>query len=187
MKGARSVRGAVVAFATLGVLAVASIGPLLERGDAWPSARWMAWPGVLGVHPSTADTLSWLAHAAWCLALVGTLLSVPYVVWRMTLGADARVPHLRIPTVGPLAIGPRGWRSAMRDTPGVLRGAALVLAILALGRPESVLRGESEDERGIDIVLVLDLSGSMAAVMDAPSDELPSGLARGPHHRPTRI
>ena len=103
---------------------------------------------------------------------------MPYVVWRMTLGADARVPHLKVPAVPPLAIGPRGWRSAMRDTPGVVRGAALVLAILALGRPESVLRGETEDERGIDIVLVLDLSGSMAAVMDGPTTSCPPGRRR---------
>jgi Ca-activated chloride channel family protein len=106
----------------------------------------------------------------------------------MTLGADARVPHLKIPTVVPLTIGPRGWRSRLRDAPGVLRGAALVLAVLALGRPESVLRGETEDERGIDIVLVLDLSGSMAAVMDAPAQDLLGGpAAQGPRHRPTRI
>jgi Ca-activated chloride channel family protein len=184
----RTVRGALVTLATVAVLALACVGPILERGDAWWSARWMAWPGLLGAHPSTADTLGWLAHAAWCIALAAALVSVPYVVWRMTLGADARVPHLKVPAVGPLAIGPRGWRSAMRDTPGVLRGAALVLAVLALGRPESVLRGETEDERGIDIVLVLDLSGSMAAVMDAPSDELPAGSAtHGAHHRPTRI
>lgn len=190
MKGpsARTVRGVLVTLATLAVLALACVAPLLERGEAWWSARWMAWPGLLGEHPSTADTLGWLARAAWCFALGAALLAVPYVVWRMTLGADTRLPHLRVPTVGPLAIGPRGWRSTLRDTPGVLRGAALVLAILALGRPESVLRGESEDERGIDIVLVLDLSGSMAAVMDAPTDELPAGTAaRGPHHRPTRI
>jgi Ca-activated chloride channel family protein len=185
---ARTVRGALVVLATLAVLALACVGPLLARGDAWWSARWMAWPGPLGQHPSTADTITWLGRAAWCVGLGVALLSVPYVVWRMTLGADARVPHLRIPAVAPLAIGPRGWRSSVRDAPGILRGAALVLAILALGRPQSVLRGESEDERGIDIVLVLDLSGSMAAVMDAPTDELPAGAAaHGQRHRPTRI
>ncbi|MGH7438697.1 MAG: VWA domain-containing protein [Polyangiaceae bacterium] len=187
-ESSRRLRGALVSLATLAVLALACVGPILERGEAWWSARWAAWPGLLGEHPSTADTLAWLSRAAWCLALAAALAAVPYVVWRMTLGADARVPHLKVPVVRPLAIGPRGWRSALRDTPGVLRGAALVLAILALGRPQSVLRGETEDERGIDIVLVLDLSGSMAAVMDGPTDELPAGTtARGPHHRPTRI
>lgn len=184
----RAVRGTLVALATVAVLALACVGPALARGEAWWSARWMAWPGLLGEHPSTADTLAWLARAAWFCTLGAALASIPYIVWRMTLGTDARVPHLRIPTVVPLAIGPRGWRSRLRDAPGVLRGAALVLAVLALGRPESVLRGETEDERGIDIVLVLDLSGSMAAVMDAPAEDLLGGpAAQGPRHRPTRI
>jgi Ca-activated chloride channel family protein len=184
----RTVRGVLVGLATVAVLALACVAPILARGEAWWSARWMAWPGLLAEHPSTAESLAWLARAGWCVALALGVASIPYVVWRTTLGADARVPHLKIPTVVPLAIGPRGWRSALRDAPGVLRGGALVLALLALGRPQSVLRGETEDERGIDIVLVLDLSGSMAAVMDAPADDLLGGPpARGPKHRPTRI
>jgi Ca-activated chloride channel family protein len=69
--------------------------------------------------------------------------------------------------------------------PGVLRGAALVLAVLALGRPQSVLHGENEEEKGIDIVLVLDLSGSMAAIMNAAPGV--AGDATDPAHRPTRI
>jgi Ca-activated chloride channel family protein len=184
----RVVRGTLVAMGTIAALALACVGPLLARGDAWLTTRWQAWPGLLGEHPSTADAIGWIARATWCVALVVALVSVPYMVWRTTLGADARVPHLRVPTVVPLAIGPRGVRSALRDVPGILRGAALVLAILALGRPQSVLHGETEDERGIDIVLVLDLSGSMAAVMDAPADDnvAPPG-ARGPKHRPTRL
>jgi Ca-activated chloride channel family protein len=182
----RAVRGALVALGTLGVLALALVGPVLARGDAWRSAMWTAWPGVLGAHPSTADALAWLGRAAWCVLLVLVLLAVPYVVWRMTLGADARVPRLGLPTIAPLAIGPRGWRTPLRDVPGVLRGAALVLAVLALGRPQNVLRGETEEEKGIDIVLVLDLSGSMAAVMDAPTDAVP-GPGRGPRHRATRL
>jgi len=120
--------------------------------------------------------------------LVATLIALPYFVWRMTLGADARVPRLGLPTLAPLALGPRGWRAPLRDAPGVLRGAALALAVLALGRPQSVLRGETEEEKGIDIVLVLDLSGSMAAVMDSSSSELvPGPDSRMPRHRPTRI
>ncbi len=51
--------------------------------------------------------------------------------------------------------------------PGVLRAAALVLFIAALARPVSVLRDQSRDEKGIDIMLVMDLSGSMRAVLDA--------------------
>jgi Ca-activated chloride channel family protein len=184
----RWLRGALVGLSTVGVLALGCVWPALARGDAWTSAKWTAWPGPLGEHPSTADAIGWIVRAGGCVALAAALLAVPYVVWRLTLGADARVPRLGVPTVAPLALGPRGWRASLRDLPGVLRGAVLVLAVLALARPQSVLRGETDEERGIDIVLVLDLSGSMAAVMDAPADDLVPGPAgRGPRHRPTRI
>jgi Ca-activated chloride channel family protein len=183
----RWVRGALVALATVAVLALALVWPAFARGEAWWSAKWTAWPGLLGSHPSTADTLAWLARAAWCGVIAVALASVPFIVWRMTLGSDARVPRLRMPTIAPLALGPRGYKTPFRDAPGVLRGAALVLAVLALGRPQSVLRGETQDERGIDIVLVLDLSGSMAAVMDAPAKDLVPGTGTRQAHRPTRI
>jgi Ca-activated chloride channel family protein len=182
----RTVRGTLVVLATLATLAAALVAPALARGEAWRSATWTVWPGPLGDHPSTADALAWAARAGWCAVLALVLASVPWVVWRMTLGADSRVPRLGLPTIAPLALGPRGWRVPLRDAPGVLRGAALVLAVLALGRPQSVLRGESQEEKGIDIVLVLDLSGSMAAIMDAPADE-PDRTARTVRHRPTRI
>jgi Ca-activated chloride channel family protein len=188
MKGvpARWVRGGVIFLATIATFALAAVWPALMRGDAWRSARWTAWPGVLGAHPSTADALAWFARLGWCGALVVSLLLVPYVVWRMTLGADARVPRLGLPTIAAIALGPRGWRTPLRDVPGVLRGAALVLAVLALGRPQSVIRSETEEEKGIDIVLVLDLSGSMKAIMDAPTADLPGGSGGG-RKRPTRL
>jgi Ca-activated chloride channel family protein len=187
MKGvpARWVRGGVISLATIATCALAAVWPALMRGDAWGSARWTAWPGVLGAHPSTADALAWFARLGWCGALAAALLLVPYVVWRMTLGADARVPRLGLPTIAPIALGPRGWRTPLRDVPGVLRGAALVLAVLALGRPQSVIRSETEEEKGIDIILVLDLSGSMKAIMDAPTADLPG--SGGGRKRPTRL
>ena len=138
------VRGILVAFGTLTFVAIGLVYPLLMRGEAWLGARWLA---------------------KWWL---GALVIVPFVVWIMTLGADTRVPRLSLPTIAPLILGPRGWRARLRDLPGVIRGAALVLGIMALARPQDVLRGESADELGIDIVVVLDLSGSMRAIMDAP-------------------
>ncbi|MDP9034726.1 MAG: VWA domain-containing protein [Myxococcota bacterium] len=184
----RTLRGVAVAFGTLALLALGLVAPVLARGEAWRSATWSSWPGPIAAHPSTNEALAWLARAGWCLVLAGVVLVVPYVVWKMTLGADARVPRLGLPSIVALAGGPRGWRVPLRDAPGMLRGAALVLAALALGRPQSVLRGETQDEQGIDIVLVLDLSGSMAAVMDSGGDSrLVEPGARGPRHRPTRL
>lgn len=138
------VRGFLVTLGTLGFVAIALVYPLAMRGEAWLGARWLA---------------------PWWL---GALVLVPFVVWIMTLGADARVPRMSLPTIAPLLLGPRGWRAKLRDFPGVIRGAALVLGIMALARPQDVLRGESADESGIDIVIVLDLSGSMRAIMDTP-------------------
>jgi Ca-activated chloride channel family protein len=183
----RWLRASLVALSTLAALALALLAPLAARGEAWRNAVWSAWPGPLGEHPSTPDALSWIARAAFCGLLAAALASVPWVVWRMTLGADLRVPRLGIPSIAPLWPGPRGWRVPLRDAPGVLRGAALVLAILALARPQSVSRGENQEEKGIDIVLVLDLSGSMSAVLDGPADSVPGLGLRPGHHRPTRI
>ncbi len=153
----RAARIALIVLSTLGVLLLALAYPLLARGTAWLTVVWEhPWPGLL-------------------------VLGIPPVVYRVTLGADARVPSLGLPTIAPLTLGPRGLRARLRDAPGVLRGAALVLAILALMRPQNVLRGESAQESGIDIVLVLDLSGSMRALMDADTTEpkvVPGELTR---------
>ena len=133
MRRQRVLRGALVVLGTLAFLALALIGPALARGDAWLSARWMAWPGPLESHPSFSSTLGWLGLVGWCVALVATLAALPYLVWRMTLGADTRVPRLGLPTVAPLMLGPRGWRTSLRDVPGMLRGAALVMAARSAG------------------------------------------------------
>jgi len=143
-RGRRVLRALGVTCGTLLFLAIGLAYPAIARGGAWWSAHWTA--------------------RGWLVALA----AVPFVVYRATLGADARVPRLALPTIAPLLAGPRGVRTRLRDVPGMARGAALVLAVLALARPQDVLRGENTDERGIDIVLVLDLSGSMRAIMDQP-------------------
>jgi Ca-activated chloride channel family protein len=155
-------RAAIVALGALGAFVLAAIYPVLARGEAWSSARW--------------QSPYWLLLAAL----------VPVVVYRMTLGADARVPRLLLPTLAPMVAGPRGWRTRLRDFPGMLRGAAMVMGLLALARPENVLRGEDAEERGIDMVVVLDLSGSMRALMDAPSSQVPTRSGPQIGERPLR-
>lgn len=140
-------RGLALVVAMWLVVLVAGAVPFWLRAQDWPGVKWLSWP--------------W-----WIAALVVP----PVVVLAMTLGADARVPRLRVPTIAALASGPRGTRTHFRDVPGVLRGAALFFAFAALARPENVLHGEQAGERGIDIVIVLDLSGSMRAIMNSPSN-----------------
>src|SRR5689334_4678287 len=99
----------------------------------------------------------------WCLLL---LVLVPLLFYRSTLGEDRRLPRARLGTLLPLRIGPSGARVWLRDLPGALRSVALIFGILALARPVNTLRPDVQDEEGIDIILVLDLSGSMRAAMD---------------------
>lgn len=109
------------------------------------------------------------------------------VLWRMTIASDARTPRLRLASVAPLVTGPRGLRTYLRDVPGVLRAAGIVFAVLALGRPQNVLRGENADEKGIDMVVVLDLSGSMRALMDADTPAANSPVVPRAKGQPTRL
>jgi Ca-activated chloride channel homolog len=112
------------------------------------------------------------------------LLLVPVVLYFGTYGSDRRIPLLRIGSVGPFGGGPMGLRARLRDAPGVVRSFAVLLLALAMARPVSLLRPTETSESGIDIVLVLDLSGSMKAVMDGQVG-VPS-VPRG-FKRPTRL
>ncbi|AKV03875.1 BatA (aerotolerance operon) [Labilithrix luteola] len=170
----RVVRGLTVALGTIVFFALGLLYPALARGEAWLTSVW------------TVPVLAWLPREARFPVLAAVILVVcSLVVWRMTLAADTRTPRLRISSVAPLLTGPRGLRTRLRDMPGMLRGACLALCLLALGRPQNVLRGENTDERGIDIVIVLDLSGSMKALMDA--DESGARSQGGQIRRLTRL
>jgi Ca-activated chloride channel family protein len=160
----RSTRIAIAVVATLAAAGLAAVYPMLARADAWEGATW---------------------QHKW--ALVG-LLAVPPVWWWGTFGQDRRRPRLRIGMVAPLVAGPRGVRTWLRDVPGTLRAVAVSMLVLAMARPVSVLRDQKSDDKGIDIVMVMDLSGSMRAVLDADARTLPGVPADLPKgKRLTRI
>jgi Ca-activated chloride channel family protein len=153
----RAARVFLILGATITVAALSLIYPWVARRDAWFGASWQN---------------KWL--------LLG-LIAVPFVWYWGTFGQDRRKPRLRIGTIAPLRTGPRGLRAHLRDLPGVVRAVALTLLILAMGRPVSILSDQRSDDKGIDIVLALDLSGSMRAVLDADPKDLPGApqLPRG--------
>jgi Ca-activated chloride channel family protein len=160
----RSTRIAIAVVATLAAAGLAAVYPMLARADAWEGATW---------------------QHKW--ALVG-LLAVPPVWWWGTFGQDRRRPRLRIGMVAPLVAGRRGVRTWLRDVPGTLRAVAVSMLVLAMARPVSVLRDQKSDDKGIDIVMVMDLSGSMRAVLDADARTLPGVPADLPKgKRLTRI
>jgi Ca-activated chloride channel homolog len=117
--------------------------------------------------------------------LIFAVIVPPLAVFAMTVGNESFVPTLGMSTIAPLWVGPRGVRTYIRWVPAVLRGVALALAFLALARPENVVKPAESSEQGIDIVLVLDLSGSMRAVMDQAADQPPVASKNG--QKPTRL
>lgn len=159
----RTARVFVAVATTVVAIAAALVYPILVRGSAWWDVTWQ--------HP-------WM--------LLGLLL-VPVVWWWGTFGQDRRRPRMRIGTVMPLLTGPRGARTWLRDVPGVLRAVALGFLVLAMARPVSVLRDQRSDDKGIDIVLVMDLSGSMRAVFAADVGELPGTPVPQKGRRLTRL
>jgi Ca-activated chloride channel family protein len=163
---ARSKTGRLVLLVvfTVLVLAAGAAYPLLEKGTLWRSATW--------------------EHPLFLIALV----VVPFVFHRGTFGQDVRLPRLRLGTLSPLTTGPAGARVWLRDLPGVLRAAALAFLVVAMARPVSSVQPDTSEEEGIDAVLVLDLSGSMEAVLEnLPPDiaDLAPPKQRG--LRPTRL
>ncbi|HEX7669983.1 MAG TPA: VWA domain-containing protein, partial [Polyangiaceae bacterium] len=150
--------------ATLVALTTAVAYPFLEKGGAWLTARWE--------HP-------WV--------LVG-LVVVPWVFYRSTFGEDGRVPRLRLGTAVPFLEGPVGLRVWLRDVPGVLRTVALALFVVSLARPVSSVMPDTSEEEGIDAVIVLDLSGSMEAVLEnLPPDLAALAPPKQRGLRPTRL
>jgi Ca-activated chloride channel family protein len=56
---------------------------------------------------------------------------------------------------------PVSWKERLRHVPIVLRCLAIALLIVALARPQSFSSGQNVTTEGIDIVMALDISGSM--------------------------
>lgn len=153
------VRATIVVVTLLVALGAALAWPLAEVGWGWLDVRWQE---------------PWFALG---------LLLVPLLLWAGTAGQDARRPRLRVGTIVALARGPRGFRSRLRDVPGSLRPIAVAFLVGALCRPVAVLQEERGNDEGIDIVLVIDLSGSMRAVLDGDPSALP-GFEGSPRSRP---
>ncbi|HZI63154.1 MAG TPA: VWA domain-containing protein [Thermoanaerobaculia bacterium] len=107
--------------------------------------------------------MSWPHFATpWALAL---LAFVPLLAWH----------HHRRPALGELAYSrlPRRTGRAWRlHLPFYLRLAALSLLVVALARPQRGYAWEESLTEGIDIQIVLDISGSMGAEDFAPQNRL---------------
>ncbi len=93
----------------------------------------------------------------WLLVLLVPMIG--YYVWRTLQGGAA----IQISSVRGVANAPRTVRYYLRHLPFVLRAAAFALLVVALARPQDIEQNVSTNTEGIDIMLTIDVSGSMLA------------------------
>lgn len=95
----------------------------------------------------------------WFFAL---LLLIPLLIWWQSRNRR-KTPVFRMSTLEGIQLSAASWRTKLRPFLFYLRIAALFFIIVALARPQSSNTSESIDSEGIDIVLSIDVSGSMLA------------------------
>ncbi len=91
----------------------------------------------------------------------GLLLLIPLLIWWQL--KKQHTPSMRLSTTNHVKLLAPTWRVRFRPMLTVLRVLALVALIIALARPQSSSVSETLDSDGIDMVLSIDVSGSMLA------------------------
>jgi Ca-activated chloride channel family protein len=107
------------------------------------------------------------ASPLWLWAtLLGPLLVL--VAWARERQGGA----VLFPGVGRLRSVPPGWRARLRHLPVVLAAVGISIAAVALARPQKGSTRENVTTQGVDIVIALDISGSMEAEDFQPRNRL---------------
>ena len=105
----------------------------------------------------------WYQHIYFAQpAFFGLLVLLPVLIyweWKKSDGAQATI---MVSSVGQFR-GARSWKNTLRPLPFIFRMLALACVIIALARPQTRNDEQLVTGEGIDIVLCLDISGSMLA------------------------
>ncbi len=99
------------------------------------------------------------AHIEYLFLL---LLLVPYIVWYVLRQKQAE-PTLQVSSTAMYAHSPRSYKEYLLHAPFLLRMVAAVMVILVLARPQTTNNWQNTEIEGIDIMLALDISGTMLA------------------------
>jgi len=99
----------------------------------------------------------------WLLLLIPA--GVFYWWWRRKF----MVTTVQFSSLEPFEHAPRSLRERLRHVPLALRFLVVACLIVALARPQTISSKENLSTEGIDIVLVLDISGSMLAEDFSPN------------------
>ncbi len=89
------------------------------------------------------------------------LLIVPVLIWWYATKNDQRQGAIAISDISASGLG--SWKTALRHIPFVCRLFAISFIITALARPQTMFEEQNAEGEGVDIVLCIDVSGSMTA------------------------
>ncbi|MBS1932793.1 MAG: VWA domain-containing protein [Bacteroidetes bacterium] len=95
-------------------------------------------------------------------AFFGLLVLVPLMIWWYVAKTNVNQGAVMVSSVSSFR-GVRSWKNIFRHVPFILRILALVSLVIALARPQIRNDEQMVNGEGIDIVLCLDISGSMLA------------------------
>lgn len=90
------------------------------------------------------------------------LLLVPYIIWYLMYRKKTE-PTIRMSDTHAYRFAPRSWKVVLMPIQLLLRVAVFVLLILILARPQTHNSWNNKSVEGIDIMLAMDVSGSMLA------------------------
>lgn len=91
------------------------------------------------------------------------LLLIPFMVWWQFRRKKGDSPALRLTTLSGINRAQAGGKAKLRPVLFVLRILSLIALTIAVARPQSSNTTENIDSEGIDIVMSMDMSGSMLA------------------------
>jgi len=94
----------------------------------------------------------------WFLLL---LVAVPVLIIWYALRNNRRQGAIIISDIS--AKGLSSWKTGFRHLPFVLRLLAIIFIIAAIARPQTMYEEQNAEGEGVDIVLCIDVSGSMTA------------------------
>ena len=96
--------------------------------------------------------------------LLWLLLVVPLLIFWQWYQRRQQAPEMRFPGAEPLAASGANWLARLRPILPALRILAIILVIIAIARPRTTEENsKTRSAEGIDIVMAVDVSGSMLA------------------------
>lgn len=110
----------------------------------------------------------WIRNMTFAYPMVfGLFILLPLMIWWYVKKYDRNQATVRVSSTGPFNVS--SFKNYLRHVPFVLRLLALSALIIALARPQKRNDQQHTEGEGIDIVLCMDVSGSMNSTDIQPS------------------